>query len=244
MSRRTRHRPRNTGGGQLRGLGGPHQPADKAEPGAGQPSIVAGGTDTGPGRALGLDTRDIPGGKPHLVNPESPGTRPAPKDPRPLFEGMNAHGVVDPSGELGYTDPPADVKPGPKSGTPEPAHYDEAVPVYQVEGPGHQRRIRSGSTVGPFTIPNGDVAPRKVCDRDPDRVTLLICNENATNGNLLRAGSRADCDQSAGFGLPGNRTVTEIKGWQDELYVWNTAAAAITWSAILITEIPLTVGPE
>lgn len=200
------------------------------------PDKDEGGADTPAGRQLGLDSRDIPGGRPHLVNPESPATRPATTEPRPLFEGMNAHGVVDPDTGPGYTATPDDPRPVPAQRPVPVPKWHDAVPVYEVEGP-KSRVIRTTTSVGPYTMPATDTGPHRICDRDPNRVSVYVTNENATAGNIIRIGTRAEVDQSVGFGLAGNRSTSPDLKSQDELYVWNPTGTAITYSAILVTEI-------
>lgn len=226
-TKRTRHRPRRgimpgTEGG-LGGLPGP----DKAEAGADEPV----------GRQLGLDSRDIPGGLPHLVNPESPPSKPAVKEPRPLFTGMNAHGVPDPDPELGYTDTPTDVRPGPRS-EPVPKWHD-AVPVYQVEGPvASAKRKRVSACDGPITAPLSTAAdPVRLCGSDPYRVQIQILNESTVID--VRVGTRSDVLEGRGA-LISHFTNTYLRlASQDELFAMSASSSTTAAvSVILETEIP------
>lgn len=190
-------------------------------------------------REYGVPQADLPGGIPHVVNPES---RPAATQGKQLkpADYRKYHGVP-PIDNGQYETPSPHVTRGPAP-VPVP-HRDEAVPVYVVQEPGRHKVIRTLTTIGPLTIPANDTLPRKVCDRDLDRVTLFIMNENGTRANELRVGSYEDTLQQAGYFIGGaSGTGFEIKNCQDEVWIWNPNTSSITWSALLITEIPVS-GP-
>lgn len=200
-----------------------------------------GGARPGPSEAGSLKSReygvpqaDIPGGVRHAVNPEA---RPASTEDKALrpADYHKYHGVP-PIDDGEYRTPPTGVGKAPRP-EPEPRETD-AVPVYMLEAPGSKRKIRTMTTIGPLTIPANDAVPRRVCDRDPNRVTLFIMNENGTRATNLRVGLREDCDQGNGYFLGGaSGSGFEIKGVQDEIYVWNDNTSSLTWSALIITEI-------
>lgn len=229
-----RHRPRRgpAGGSVLVSgdTGTTAGPQDGARPGASE----SGDLDS---REFGVPQADIPGGLRHKVNPETTPAQTADKQLRPADE-HKYHGV--PPLDFGpYEDVPGVEHDKPARPAPEPKLTD-AVPVRIVEeGSGKRKVIRAMTTIGPLTIANGDTAPHRVCDRDPGRVSVFFMNENGTRANALRVGTRAECDQGAGYFIGGaSGSGFELKGVQDEIYVWNPSAAAITWSALIITEIP------
>lgn len=229
-----RHRPRRGPAGSNVLVSGDVGTAAGPQGGAKPGASASGDLDA---REFGVPQADIPGGLRHKVNPEAVPADTARKQLRPADE-HKYHGV--PPLDFGpYADVPGVEHDKPPRPEPEPK-FSDAVPVYIQQGPGHKRKLRVFATVGPFTIPNGDVAPRKVADRDPDRVTVFITNENGTRANELRIATREEVDQSAGFALPGNGGPFELKGVQDEIYVWNPNAAAVTWSALLVTEVEAT----
>ena len=124
-------------------------------------------------REFGVPEADLPGGKGHVINPETEATDPAIPPERPA-DYHKYHGVpsddglyVVPDGEVGESERPAPV---PK--------IQDAVPVYIVEGGGKAKVIRALTTEGPMAFPTGTVDPIRLATRDPKRTKFWITNEN------------------------------------------------------------------
>ena len=125
-------------------------------------------------REFGVPEADLPGGKGHVINPETDATDPAMPPERPA-DYHKYHGV--PSDDGLYVVPDSEVGDAPR---PEPVpHIRDAVPVFIIEGGGKvkDKTIRALVTEGPQTIASGTVDPVRIADRDPKRVKLWICNE-------------------------------------------------------------------
>src|SRR5260221_6197826 len=107
-------------------------PQGGAKPGASE----SGDLDS---REFGVPQADIPGGLRHVVNPETKPAKTAEKQLRPADE-HKYHGV--PPMDFGpYQDVPGTEHDKPARSATEPK-YSDAVPVYEVQRPGHKRKIR------------------------------------------------------------------------------------------------------
>jgi hypothetical protein len=190
--------------------------------------------NSGEGRELGIDDRNIPGGLEHLVSPETPPTKPQVPAQRRLKDDV-AHGVPITDPDKPYAKPEAGKIQLPVFTR--PPEEEIAVPVYQVERPGDARTIRTFISGGPVTLVPGEV--RRIADRDSKRVKLYVNNEGATAANYIRVGSLEDADAGMGFGIPGNRTIQEFTT-QDELWVVNVSTGNIPISWGYDTEVPAT----
>jgi hypothetical protein len=225
---RPRTAPRPRGGPLV--AGSPVGPrADQAEPGA----------DTPAGRQLGLDGRYIPGGKTHLVNPESPSTPPREGKAGDLFEGMNAHGVPDDTGEPGYEVPSAHVGPAPRP-APEPK-LDDAVPVYMVERPGKRKVTRVTAMFNVLAPANTAALPARLCSPDEARVEVRVLNEDPAND--VRVGMLEDINDSGqGGGAAGGALISHCASsyttipTQGELFCHSTGASSVRVSVMLVSE--------
>jgi hypothetical protein len=189
--------------------------------------------NSGEGRELGIDDRDIPGGLEHLVSPETPPTKPQVPAQRHLKDDV-AHGVPVTDPDKPYAKPEAGKLQLPVFTR--PPEEEIAVPVYQVERPGDARTIRTFISGGPVTLVPGEV--KRIADRDPKRVKLYVTNESGTANYYIRVGSLEDADAGMGFGIPGARTIQEFTT-QDELWVTNVSTASITISWGYETEVPV-----
>jgi hypothetical protein len=190
--------------------------------------------NSGEGRELGIDDRDIPGGLEHLVSPETPPTKPQVPAQRHLKDDV-AHGVPVTDPDKPYVKPEAGKFQLPVFTR--PPEEEIAVPVYQVERPGDARTIRTFISGGPVTLVPGEV--RRIADRDPKRVKLYVSSEVNTNSYYIRVGSLEDVDAGMGFGIPGGRIIQEFTT-QDELWVTNVSTVNITISWGYETEVPAT----
>lgn len=220
------HRP---AGGPLVAGSAPGPRADQAEPGA----------DTPAGRQLGLDSREIPGGINHLVNPESPSQRPKQGTAGALFDGMNAHGVLDTLAEPGYEVPNTHAGKAPRP-EPEPV-LEDAVPVYMVEAPGKRTVIRVSGMRNVLVVANTAAAPTRLCSEDPRRVEVRLLNEDPVND--VRVGQFEDInDGGEGGGSQDGillshcaSTYTTIPT-QYELFARSLNSSTVRVSVMLITE--------
>jgi hypothetical protein len=190
--------------------------------------------NSGEGRELGIDDRDIPGGLEHLVSPETPPTKPQVPAQR-HFKDDVAHGVPVTDPDKPYAKPEAGKIQLPVFTR--PPEEEIAVPVYQVERPGDARTIRTFISGGPVVLAPGEV--KRIADRDPKRVKLYVINEAGTASYEIRVGSLEDADAGMGFAIPGTRTTQEFTT-QDELWVTNVSTVNITISWGYETEVPAT----
>lgn len=199
-------------------------------------------------REFGTPQADLPGGVRHLVNPQTFVDSPAPYEPRPA-DYHKEHGV-EPHDWGQYVTPPDESEHYPVERPAPLVHVPDAVPVYQVEAPHKQRWIR---TATPYNVNIHDPSkePSRICNRDPNRVELLILNEDSTTD--IRIGLLADLQQDpaqgagAGSGAliwHGTNSYTKIKT-QDNLWgVTTISGTSARLSVISITEIPETAGIE
>jgi hypothetical protein len=225
---RPRTAPRPRGGPLV--AGSPVGPrADQREPGAGTPA----------GRQLGLDDRDIPGARTHLVNAESPGTRPKEGKAGELFDGMNAHGVPDTLAEPGYEVPSSHVGQAPRP-APEPSIAD-AVPVYMVETPGKRTVMRVTGMFNVLAPANTASLPARLCSEDPRRVEVRVLNEDPVND--VRVAMLEDLnDGGEGGGNSAGALISHCASsyttipTQGELFCHSINGTAVRVSVMLITE--------
>jgi hypothetical protein len=190
--------------------------------------------NSGEGRELGIDDRDIPGGLEHLVSPETPPTKPQVPAQR-HFKDDVAHGVPITDPDEPYAKPEAGKFQLPVFSR--PPEEEIAVPVYQVERPGDARTIRAFVSGGPLTLAPGEVI--RIASRDPKRVRFYVGNESSTASYYIRVGSLDDVEGGMGFGIPGQRVIQEFTT-QDELWAANVSTSDITISWGYETEVPAT----
>ena len=187
-------------------------------------------------REFGVPEADLPGGKPHVVNPETHVTPPHAPPERPA-DYHKYHGVPSDNGE--YETPDPEVT---RAARPVPLpKVTDAVPVYITERADGARSIRALFTEGPVTIANNTVDPVRIADRDPDRVRFWICNEATASaagasGPGVRIGDWETTGDGRGLLIPA-ATIKDFDT-QDSLYLINTSGTAITVSWGYITEIP------
>jgi hypothetical protein len=197
---------------------GPRQPQGGAKPGASESGDLQ-------AREFGVPQADLPGGVKHLVNPESPPERTTDKPRRPA-DYHKYHGVPSDDGQYAVT--PGVEKDRPPKPVPEPK-FNEAVPVYIVEGQNQKNPIRRLITEGPQTIAANTVDPVRIAARDPHRVKLWICNENSTFANLVRIGDWATTADGRGLAIPGGSSPRDFLN-QDDLFLINPSGSAIVVS--------------
>jgi hypothetical protein len=233
MANRHRSRPRRGPAGNVLVTGDTGTragPQGGAAPGASE----SGDLDS---REFGVPQADIPGGLRHKVNPETTPAKTAQKQLRPADE-HKFHGV--PPMDFGpYAGVPGVEDDKPPRPEPEPKISD-AVPVYQVEGPGHRRMIRKLITEGPQAIAAGTVDPVRIADRDPHRVKFWICNETTASGAGaagpgVRIGDWETAADLRGLLIPA-ATIKDFVT-QDSVYLTNQSGTAVTVSWGYETEV-------
>lgn len=212
-------------------------PQGGAEPGASESGDLA-------SREYGVPQADIPGGKTHLVNPQTQHRRPPGVHERGADE-HKYHGV-EPTEPDGYVTPP-DASDDRRPSRPAPAPKEvHAVPVYQVEGP-QGSKVRRRAL--PFNIrvhASTSAEVTRICDRDDNRVSVRLLNEDSTvdirishqEEELLTASAQGTGGAGAGALLwHGTNSYTQIET-QEPLYALTTSASTALLSVIIVTEVP------
>lgn len=187
------------------------------------------------GRALGLDSRNIPGGQAggHLVNAPTVPTRPEVPPEADLFapDSLLLHGVYDPDTEPGFRTPPPDVSRAPRP-DPEPK-IEDAVPVYIVPRP---KRRTAGASPRRVAIPAAGNMPVRLFSENEERVGVSLLNESAT---IIRIGeTETDAANysggpSGGAALPASMTSYLWIGTQDSLYAVADSGASELYLSVI-----------
>lgn len=195
------------------------------------------------GHKLGMSKRvqgapsPIPGGLDHIQN--APVYRQRPEAPAPADftdqPDQNAHGVP-PSSHTGATR--AQIMRGrlaERRG--EDQYYTEvptpvrAIPVYVVENQDKAAVYRAAAPKQLKAPAGADPVP--ICGKDPDRVQILILNEDSANP-VRFAATPADLAGGGGALLPANMSSYLRLVTQDHLYGYSPVGSAITLSVIQV----------
>ena len=200
-------------------------------------------------REFGVPQADIPGGKTHLVNPETQHHRPpARPQQQPV---VNAHGV--PPNELQYSFPSKadEIGKAPRP-APEPKHLDDVVPVRIVAEEGEAQWIKKTLcfNVRVKAVQGGDVT--RIVDRDEHRLKLKILNEDSTTDIRVSHQEEELMTASAqGTGIAGSgaliyhatNSYTDLEDCQDALFgVTTSTSLTALLSVIVVTAVPATHG--
>jgi hypothetical protein len=192
---------------------------------------------------------DIPGGKTHVVNPQTITTEANRGEARARRRPVDTHREHDVPPEnwaRDYEVPRTlvhkDLHPQRGRLEPVPVTHD-AVPVYIVQEADAAHRIRALVTEGPVTMSATALTePMHLADRDPQRVKLWICNETTpgaagSTGPGVRIGEYATVADGRGLLVPAG----QLKDFnsQDEIYLNNFSGTAVTISWGFETEIPV-----
>lgn len=206
------------------------------------------------GHKLGMSKRvqgypsPIPGGKDHILNAQT--IRQIPAAPAPAeFDrndavDLNAHGVP-PTSHHGFTR--AQLMRGkaasemPDTFYTEPPKLVRPIPVVVVE---NERRPVSwrATTFRATQIPANTGDPRQIAGRDPDRVELLLLNEDATNavrlgnapGELATSADVSEPPEASGALLPAGMTSYLRLRTQENVWAISATGTAPTISVIQV----------
>lgn len=228
---RERHRPRrgNPGNPIVSGDSGTYA---GPQGGARQAVYESGDLEA---REYGVPQADVPGGKTHVVNPETIPERP-PGVPERGADQHKYHGV-EPLDDGFYETPSPHVARAPR---PEPvpdSKFSQAVPVYIVEDADAPHVIR-GANVEKITVVASATAnePTRICGLDPRREEVMLLADDGTH-DVLFADTQATLIEGRGALLSHSATSYTRVATQDFLYAWSgSSTAAATLSVIIVTE--------
>jgi hypothetical protein len=190
-------------------------------------------------RAVGASSRTqgipspIPGGRPHLLNAPSVRHNVPVADSQQEVRGVNAHGVLP---HTHTTRERAEWMRGPNDLRPLIPHYrpgEPREPVVPV------RIIQAASTTLRSAAPHHFVLnavggePKRVCGTDPNRVEVLLLNEDSSS--TIRFGALYG-DLSGGGGALLQKSMTSYLrlSTQDELWAISTDSGTPTLSIIQV----------
>lgn len=198
------------------------------------------------GHKLGISKRvqgapsPIPGGKDHILNAPTFRQRPEAANPAdfPDTPDQNAHGVP-PASHNGRTRAQAMRGKGARD-TPDQYYADpppapvRPIPVIVVPS---ERAGVSYRTAAPrrTTVPANTLDPIVLCGRDPDRVQVLLLNEDPANA-VRFAATPADLTGGEGSLLPAGMGSYLRLPTQESLYALSATGTAATVSVIQIWE--------
>lgn len=139
----------------------------------------------------------IPGGRPHLSNPQTVRQSVPIPDAQPEIRGVNAHGVLPDSHttreRAEFMRGPNDLKPIVPQYDP-PFVHEPAIPVRIVETASSTRRAATGRH---FSVNATGGEPTRLCSIDRERVAVLLLNEDASS-NVRIADSQGALAGGAG----------------------------------------------
>ena len=196
--------------------------------------------DSGEGREIGMSERTqgipspIPGGRSHIINPETMREKiPVPDSP-PEIKDINAHGVEP---DTHTSRERADMERGPNSFhgprvevVEDTGHKTLPVPVYIVEQAGGPAVFRSASPRH-FSVQASTGEAVRLCGRDPKRVRVGLLNESTTS-DIRFAQNPADLVNGGGALLPWPSNSYVWLETQDELYAISKDSGTPTISVI------------
>lgn len=241
----TRHRPSRGKAGPEIELGDPFGQYEK------QGGEAPGASESGDlqSREFGVPQADIPGGVNHLVNEQAKPVKPVHHGERPA-DAHKYHGVPPMDDGL-YTKPGrADEQERDHQKPPPVRHkYSEAVPVSIVEDP-ERPHVRRTSVCYSVNIAAGNPAtgsnePTRICNRDDDRVSIQVLNEDSSTdirisedyNRLLTQSAQGTGPAGAGSLIwHGTNSYTRLET-QEPLWGITTGAASARLSVIITTEV-------
>lgn len=186
-------------------------------------------------REYGVPQADLPGGKTHVVNPETHPERPPGVPIRPA-DTHKHHGV--PSDDGPYETPAPQVADSPRP-APVPKGPQHVVPVTIVENPDKPRVIRR-AIVEKITCAEQDSGePTRICGIDENRDEVMLLCSDASN-DIRFAHDEATLIEERGALLSHTATSYTRVATQDFLYAWSASATATSeLSVVIVTETQL-----
>lgn len=227
-----------------RASGRKHAPrTDVGNPDEGLLKARAVDPDSPEGHKLGMSKRvqgapsPIPGGRDHILN--APTYRQRPEAPAPADftdqPDQNAHGVP-PATHSGTTR--AQIMRGKNANQTADQYYTEVtapvrpIPVFVVENR-DQGAVYRTAAPRRTTVPANTADPMPLCGRDPQRVQILLLNEDPANG-IRFAQNLSDLNDGGGGLLPAGMGSYLRLTTQDMLYAISATGSAATMSIIQV----------
>ncbi len=185
-------------------------------------------------REIGTDFQDIPGGRVHYTNPETSTFKTQVPVKRPMFEGMQAHGV-EMDDYSGYDLPEGDKTfLVPEYADAEP--LDVTVPVRIVETE-DRVLLRRETITRSITIPPQGTEAARICNIDRSRVSIHLLNEDAVT-NIRFSNVLSQLAENKGSYLPAITNSYLKLTTQGELWaVTDSTTLSANLSIIVETEV-------
>lgn len=197
-------------------------------------------------REYGVPEPDIPGGKKHIVNPQTKVHPTAAKPERPADE-HKFHGVAPHDlGQYAYPPDEEDDTRRPGKPAPEP-HYSDAIPVFIEARPGDEKMIKKTFAFNIRVNAGTSAAVTRIFDRDVRRIQAKVLNEDSSADIRISAQEEELLTESAqGTGTAGagaliwhgTNSYTNLEECQDAMYAICTGSSSALLSVLLITEVP------
>lgn len=187
--------------------------------------------DSGEGRQIGLDDRELPGGLPHIGNAETHQARVAIPAHRHT-PSINEHRVADENPDEPYNLPEAGKVKAPRY---QPLPKDRyALPFYQVSHPGKapQHPLSMGDNV---LAPAAGSDPFHLCGIDYSRFEVQLLNEDANNDARWSHERSILIDGKGSLLKHGATSYTKIRT-QDDVWIVGVTNAVLV-STIITTEV-------
>lgn len=199
-------------------------------------------------REYGVPEPDIPGGKKHIVNPQTKVARTAAKPERPADE-HKYHGVAPHDyGQYAYPPDEEDDTAKPGKAAPE-THYSDAVPVYEVARPGDEKMIRKTFMFNVRVNAGNSAQVTRLFDRDIRRIKAKVLNEDsATDIRISSQEEELQTESAQGTGTAGaggliwhgTNSYTDLEECQDAMFALCTTNSSALMSIMLVTDVPAT----
>jgi hypothetical protein len=182
---------------------------------------------------------DLPGGKTHVVNPQTRPVKPRQSTVRPVDE-HKQHDVPPMDWATEYDLPEYDITGADERArmqTIKPRGVPEAVPVYIVEHAEEHFPILKMATPETVTVGASTAAqPTRLCTEDRRRVLISLNNQDSTNA-VQFGEEQATVIEGRGAILPAASTSYLHLAHQGELWAQSVAATAVKVSVIIQTEV-------
>jgi hypothetical protein len=188
-------------------------------------------------REFGVPEADLPGGKTHIVNPETVPTPPHDRPERPA-DYHKYHGVPSDNGL--YTTPDDEVGKAPR---PEPLpKLHDAVPVYIVQEGSSKRRVKRVAYTDTISLPPVGQDPARLCNSDDSRdEVMLLCTSGSNNALFsddYASLAQATTTSHGGCGyLPNTATAYTRIATQEQLWATSDTASGSQVSVVIVTEV-------